>query len=147
MNIRVAAILIKDGQILLVNHRRLGRSYWVLPGGKLKPGETLEACVRREVWEEAGLKVSVKQLLYLSECISPKQEKQILDVFFLGEIQDGDLSLNTKVPLEQPKFIDLDTLPDLPLYPPIAFEILEDLQNGFQEGGRYLGNLWIQMEP
>ena len=32
---------------------------WNAPGGKLEPGETPEDCVRREVLEETGLRVSL----------------------------------------------------------------------------------------
>jgi A/G-specific adenine glycosylase len=32
---------------------------WKLPGGRQKPGETLEACLRREIQEEVGIRVRV----------------------------------------------------------------------------------------
>jgi len=42
--------------VVLVKNRR---NEWELPGGKLEPGETLEACVAREIAEELGLAVRV----------------------------------------------------------------------------------------
>lgn len=50
-----ASVLVDDnqGRLLLLRHARTGQ--WVLPGGKLHPGESFGACVRRELHEETGL--------------------------------------------------------------------------------------------
>lgn len=37
-----------------------GGEYWSLPAGAIELGETPEEAVVREVWEETGLKVQVK---------------------------------------------------------------------------------------
>jgi 8-oxo-dGTP pyrophosphatase MutT (NUDIX family) len=52
-------------EILLIKHREHadGRSYWVLPGGGIEADETELDCVRREVFEETNLDVSVLDLL------------------------------------------------------------------------------------
>jgi len=39
-------------QVLLVQHRRRG---WVMPGGKVEPGESARTAARRELHEETGL--------------------------------------------------------------------------------------------
>lgn len=50
-----ASVLAEDdrGRLLLLRHARSGQ--WVLPGGKLHPGESFGACARRELHEETGL--------------------------------------------------------------------------------------------
>ncbi|MEV7524101.1 NUDIX hydrolase [Streptomyces sp. NPDC091371] len=60
---RVAAVIIRDGCVLMVRERGLGPAgrhdgpeYWTLPGGGLEPGEEPEDAVRREVAEEVGLR-------------------------------------------------------------------------------------------
>ncbi|MFD8978746.1 NUDIX hydrolase [Streptomyces sp. NPDC059564] len=60
---RVAAVIVRDGGVLMVRERGRGASglhdgpeYWTLPGGGVEPGEDLEAAVRREVAEETGLR-------------------------------------------------------------------------------------------
>ena len=58
-----AVVLDDDGRILLVKHvPRKGAFWggkWMVPGGGLELGETLEEGVAREVEEETNLKVEV----------------------------------------------------------------------------------------
>lgn len=54
----VGAIVVKDGQVLLVRRGRAPlKGYWSLPGGAVETGELLEDALRREVLEETGLAV------------------------------------------------------------------------------------------
>ncbi|MDA5282813.1 NUDIX hydrolase [Streptomyces sp. NPDC054904] len=60
---RVAAVIIRDGCVLMVRERGKGPSglhdgpeYWTLPGGGVEAGEDLATAVRREVAEETGLR-------------------------------------------------------------------------------------------
>jgi 8-oxo-dGTP diphosphatase len=62
---RYQGAIIREHQILLITHRERasGRTYWVIPGGGMEPGESPEECVRREMQEETGLEVRVLRLL------------------------------------------------------------------------------------
>jgi mutator protein MutT len=56
-----AAVLLHEGR-LLAARRPEGKArggLWELPGGKREPGETLEACLARELREELGIDVVV----------------------------------------------------------------------------------------
>lgn len=63
------AVIERDGQILIAQRKPQdsfgGR--WEFPGGKLNPGESLEACLAREIQEELGLVIQVGQLLKVVE--------------------------------------------------------------------------------
>jgi len=52
--------IVRDGRVLLQKKTkgRFGELLWNGPGGKLAAGETAEDCVKREVLEETGLKIS-----------------------------------------------------------------------------------------
>src|SRR4030042_310951 len=63
-NIRAAAIIVKDDQILLMHRVKKGKEYWVLPGGGVEEGETPEETVLREIKEETSLSVRLVKLLY-----------------------------------------------------------------------------------
>jgi ADP-ribose pyrophosphatase YjhB (NUDIX family) len=88
VKVRVAVVLPRGEEILLIRHRRDARHYWVLPGGGLEPGESLTACGSREVREETGLEVGIRRLLYVGEVRSPSGRKHVLDLIFLGELAE-----------------------------------------------------------
>ena len=56
-----ATAIVQDdnGRVLFQRRADFGDAWWGLPGGLLDPGETLEACARREVLEETGLTVEI----------------------------------------------------------------------------------------
>lgn len=64
--IEVAAGLVFRGGQLLITQRLKGShlaGLWEFPGGKREPSENYEACLRRELREELGIEVEVKDLL------------------------------------------------------------------------------------
>jgi 8-oxo-dGTP pyrophosphatase MutT (NUDIX family) len=58
--VSVKGVLLDRDHVVLVGN---SRGEWELPGGKLEPGETPEACVAREIVEELALRVLVGPLL------------------------------------------------------------------------------------
>jgi 8-oxo-dGTP diphosphatase len=60
---RVAAILIQDDEIALIERYRLGRHYFVFPGGGIEAGENFVEALEREMEEETGLIVNVRRLI------------------------------------------------------------------------------------
>jgi 8-oxo-dGTP diphosphatase len=56
-----AAILMKNGKILIARRKTDDRqaNKWEFPGGTVEPNEDPPACLKREMQEEFGIKVSV----------------------------------------------------------------------------------------
>ncbi len=67
--IGVAVIWNQQGQILIDRRRQDGLlgGLWEFPGGKIEPGETVEACIRREILEELGIAIEVGEHLITIE--------------------------------------------------------------------------------
>lgn len=64
-SIGVAVIWNEQGQILIDRRRQDGLlgGLWEFPGGKLEPGETIAACIKREILEELGIEIEVGEHL------------------------------------------------------------------------------------
>lgn len=60
------ALVRKTDLLLIQRNRAPSEGLWTLPGGRLEPGETAEACAIREIREELGLEVfALRPLLKL----------------------------------------------------------------------------------
>ncbi|HEY9640479.1 MAG TPA: A/G-specific adenine glycosylase [Coleofasciculaceae cyanobacterium] len=60
------AVIWNDAGLILIDRRRqegLLGGLWEFPGGKIEPGETVEACIQREIQEELGIEVAVGERL------------------------------------------------------------------------------------
>ena len=71
---------------------------WSIPGGAVEAGETLEACVAREMAEETGFTVQVGPVVEVLDRITRDEEGRVLYHFVLidylcwpigGELQAG----------------------------------------------------------
>lgn len=66
LNIRVGAIILRDGEFLMVGNN--GRpEYLYSVGGRIKFGETAEEAVKREVLEETGYELEIDRLGFVHE--------------------------------------------------------------------------------
>jgi 8-oxo-dGTP diphosphatase len=57
----VAAVIMENGKVL-IGKRKAGfpmAHKWEFPGGKMEPGETPEACLKRELFEELGIAAEI----------------------------------------------------------------------------------------
>jgi ADP-ribose pyrophosphatase YjhB (NUDIX family) len=57
----VSTAVFRNGRVLLVLRKNPPyANHWSLPGGRARPGETLEEAARRELYEETSLQVTGK---------------------------------------------------------------------------------------
>ena len=146
--IRVGAVVERDGALLLVRHQKPERDpYWVLPGGRLDPGETIPECAEREISEETGLSARFSGVLYVSEFL--REGRHTVDVTvrttLVGE-GEAELGSDPEVPpgsestLIELRWVEVDELREIELLPTwIKARLLGDAAGGWAAGEIYLG--------
>ncbi|HYZ72320.1 MAG TPA: NUDIX domain-containing protein, partial [Chthoniobacterales bacterium] len=73
-----------DKSVLLVR-QATGLKQWTLPGGKVKPGESLERALKREVYEETTLRVNIGSLLGVLD----RHDKDAITLLFAAFPQES----------------------------------------------------------
>lgn len=88
--IQVAAgIIVHEGRYLIARRPTGGHlaGSWEFPGGKREAGETLEACLHRELWEE--LSVRVRGVVHYCSVRHDYPEKSVELHFFRCRLEEG----------------------------------------------------------
>lgn len=146
--VRPTGILIEDNRFLLVRQHVTETRGWSMPGGKLESGETLEWCLIREIKEETGLDIAVKELLYMTDRLR-SSDTHVVHMTFLVERtgkkpvefewthHDPHISVSSK-PMREIKMVPIDELTDYGFS--ITFQNL--VKTGFPERGSYQGDFY-----
>jgi 8-oxo-dGTP diphosphatase len=93
IRIRVCLALVDNGKILLVPHYKTdaGAIQWVVPGGRIEFGESLQEAAVREFFEETGIQTEVTGLIHVSEVILKERLYHSVTISFSGKIMGGEL--------------------------------------------------------
>ena len=134
--------MVREGQILHVRHEKNGKSYWLIPGGGVDFGESVEEALIREFREEVGLPIKVGPLVLAHDSIPPNRHRQVLNLYFLVSADHFDIKVTPDAVLRDAAFYSLEEFPGMTVNPDVKAEILEGLKNQWPGGGRYLGNRW-----
>lgn len=86
----VIGIVNKEGKLLMIKRRKQEENLvWSFPGGKVEEGETKEQACIREVFEETGINVKIKETL--GERIHPNTNVKI--TYFLCSYVSGEIMI------------------------------------------------------
>ncbi|MEL0629366.1 NAD(+) diphosphatase [Psychromonas aquatilis] len=113
----------KHKQILLALHKRHQQSnypVYTTLAGFTEAGESLEACIEREVFEEVGIKV--KNIQYVSS--QPWPFPHSLMMGFTADYASGEVCADTHE-LVEANWYDADNLPIMPKHGTIARKLIE----------------------
>ncbi|MEX2566130.1 MAG: NUDIX hydrolase [Cyclobacteriaceae bacterium] len=87
---RVNGILTIDNKILMVKHLMgEGRIFWNVPGGGMEYGQSAIENLKREFREETGLKIEVREFLFVHEHLAPPLHA--IELFFVVHNIKGNL--------------------------------------------------------
>jgi 8-oxo-dGTP diphosphatase len=145
--VRVATVVEREGSLLLVRHQKPGRDpYWVLPGGRLEPGETIPGCAGRELAEETHLTAGFSGVLYVSEF--HQEGRHTIDVVVRMELEgDGEATLGsdpevapgTGPTLAEVRWVSIEELREIELMPASVKErLLRDASDGWAPENVYV---------
>jgi mutator protein MutT len=120
-----AAVVERDG-CFLITKRQTGvhlAGYWEFPGGKCHPGETIVACVARELREELDVEVLAGNERFVTTHVYPDRtvELHFVDCTLVGDPR----------PLlgQDMQWVPRDQLAQLP-FPPADVELIRFLTVG-----------------
>jgi len=142
--VRVAALVTQGDSLLLVRHAKSETdSYWLVPGGGLHFGESLEEAVRRELREEVCLtEVTVGGLAFAHDTISPDGTRHVVNLYFAVESWAGEPAVGEDPVVDEVRFVPFAEIAGLKMYPAVNAALLAFLEGGCA-GAPYHGRLWV----
>lgn len=120
----IITLVVKGERCVLGRSRHFPRGMYSTLAGFVEPGESLEEALRREVFEEVGLKIG--RIRYYGSQPWPFPASVMLG--FIAEAEDDDINLEMDDELEDAQWYDREWLKNLPpdnrsFYPPRAGSI------------------------
>ncbi len=109
-----------DDEILLVRAHNFRRNFYGLVAGFVETGETLEECVKREVWEETRL--TIKNIRYFAS--QPWPYPCGIMIGFTADYESGEIKLQNEE-LKTGGWFRRDNLPTIPEKLSIARRLID----------------------
>jgi NAD+ diphosphatase len=116
----VIVAVLKEDKILLAHNHRFPKNRYSVIAGYVEMGESLEACVNREIREETG--IEVKNIRYFGSQSWPFTSS--LMVAFTAEYASGRISIDT-AEIADAGWFSADALPDIPDKVSIARQLID----------------------
>ncbi len=122
VTVDVVVLTIRDGTLKLLLIRRGGEPFagaWALPGGFVRPDESLDDAARRELAEETGVSGVYLEQLYSFGRPDRDPRERVITVAYYALVPSERLELRAATDAEAVGWFGLDALP------PLAFDHAE----------------------
>jgi NAD+ diphosphatase len=116
----IIVAVVKDDELLLVRRRGTAAGRYSVVAGYVEAGETLEACLRREVLEEAGIRVG--RIAYFGS--QPWPYSSSLMVAFTAEYAGGEIRVDGRE-ISEAAWFRAQRLPPVPGWGSIAAKLID----------------------
>lgn len=128
-NQRCAGIVLNGESVLFMYRKKNDREFYVLPGGHMQEGEKSEETLKREIMEEASIKVKdIKLAFEVRDYV-----KDNFDYYYLCEFESGTLQLggeevqkNSPENVYELKWIGFKDIDELNILPKGAKEWIQE---------------------
>ena len=131
---RTGGFILHEGKLLFVKNR-FGGYYYIL-GGAVHLGETSEACILREVREEAGIEAAIGRLAVVAENffkgkdgVFDGMDCHVLEFYYLLEVKDMSALKTRTDDGEELCWIAVDEVPATDIKPSFVPERIGEILN------------------
>jgi 8-oxo-dGTP diphosphatase len=130
----IGVMVVRDGKVLLGKRKGShGEGEYSFPGGHLEYMESFADCAKREVLEEAGLKINNIRFLTLTN-LKKYAPKHYTDIGLLADWESGEPQVMEPNKTEFWKWVEINQLPR-PL-----FGCIENYLESYSGGNKYFDN-------
>jgi mutator protein MutT len=108
-----AVIFNSEGRVFLAKRGKEARNEsgkWEFPGGAVDFGETLEHALRREVREEFGFEIEVRELLDVVNHLIPAEKQHWVSPTFLCTVKNGSPVIREPHKCDEIGWFELDEI-------------------------------------
>lgn len=115
----IIVLVKKEGKMLLARHLQRNSNVYTCLAGYMEPGETIEECVDREVFEETGIRV--KNIRYVKSQSWPFPDQLMIGCH--ADYSSGDIRVQQSE-IQEARWFSEDELPAIPPPGSLAWELI-----------------------
>ena len=145
IRVRVAAIILNSkNELLLINHSKKGKNYWLFPGGGVEFGETLDRALARELKEELSItKAKIGDMVFMHDTLYPGKKRHILNVYFKVTLKStAKIKVNPDKRIKGTAFTGMAAFKKLLFYPSMKSDIIKMWREKFRKNHGYIRVEW-----
>ena len=118
-----AAVIIEGGKVFIARRAPGENSAggWEFPGGKIENGETPQECLKRELYEELGIRTEIGE--FVAESIYEYPKGAIRLLAYRTNIIEGEIGLSVHDAFRWAPISDMPATGMLPADIPIAIKV------------------------